>query len=196
MEEKKKLGFLVSGRGSNLQAVLDAIAAGVLNADAAIVISNSSKAEALRRASLRGVPTAYLSSLTHPNEDLLDQAIRQALLSASVDIVVLAGYMKKLGPTTIAAYKDRIINIHPSLLPKFGGQGMYGMNVHKAVVAAGETETGVTVHLVDGEYDCGRILAQRVVSVAPGDTAEDVAKNVLVVEHELLVSVLREFVVK
>ncbi len=120
----------------------------------------------------------------------LDQAITDALKKHQVDLVVLAGYMKKLGPVTLAAYQGRVINIHPALLPKYGGKGMYGIHVHEAVLAAGETETGVTVHLVDDHYDGGAILAQRRVPVNSDDTADSLAARVLEVEHEFYVETL------
>jgi phosphoribosylglycinamide formyltransferase-1 len=109
-----------------------------------------------------------------------------------VDTVILAGYMKKLGPATLGAYRGRILNIHPALLPKHGGQGMYGRRVHEAVLAAGETVTGVTVHVVDEQYDHGPILAQREVTVLPGDTVDSLAARVLAQEHRLYAETLQQ----
>lgn len=186
-----RLGFLASGRGSNLQAVLDACAAGRLPAVPAVVISNNAEAQALMRARNAGIPAHHLSRRTHPDPCALDQAIADTLKRHRVDLVVLAGYMKKIGFKTLQAYRDRIINIHPALLPKFGGPGMYGMRVHEAVLAAGERQTGVTVHLVDEEYDRGAILAQQTVPVLEHDTPATLASRVLEAEHECLVDTLR-----
>jgi phosphoribosylglycinamide formyltransferase-1 len=184
------LGFLASGRGSNMQAVIDAWRSGRLDVSPRVVISNNSASGALERARREGIPYVHLSSVTHPDAGELDRAIRDTLKQYDVDLVILAGYMKKIGPQTLSAYADRIINIHPALLPRFGGEGMYGARVHKAVLASGVQETGVTVHLVDAQYDHGPILAQRRVPVRPGDTAETLADRVLEQEHDLLVETL------
>jgi phosphoribosylglycinamide formyltransferase-1 len=138
-----------------------------------------------------GIPTCHVSAATHPDPDALDRAILGALREHGVELVVLAGYMRKLGPRTLAAYRGRILNIHPALLPRFGGPGMYGKRVHEAVLAAGETITGVTIHLVDEQYDAGPILAQREVPILPGDTSEALAARVLAEEHRLYVETLQ-----
>jgi len=185
-----KIGILASHGGSNMQAVLDATADGTLSMEPSIIISNNRKAMALERAATAGIPHQVLNGTTHPEPDELDQAILSALRGSGTDIVLLAGYMKKLGPATLSHFDGRIVNIHPSLLPKFGGQGMYGARVHEAVLAAGETETGVTIHLVDGAYDEGRILAQTPVPVLREDTVETLAARVLEREHQFLVETL------
>ena len=184
------LGFLASGRGSNMQAVIDACNAGQILARPCVVISNNSRSGALARAKREGIPYVHLSGVTHPDPEQLDRAICGVLLDHDVELVVLVGYMKKLGPRTLAQYAGHIANIHPALLPNFGGQGMYGTQVHEAVLAAGMQETGVTIHLVDAEYDHGPIIAQRQVAVLPGDTAESLAHRVLEHEHSLLVETL------
>ncbi len=186
-----RLGFLVSHGGSNLQAILDAIEAGQVPARPCVVICNNSDAAALTRAAAKGIPARHLSSKTHPDPAALDAAILAALQDNEVALVVLAGYMKKLGPGVLRAYRHRILNIHPALLPKYGGQGMYGMRVHHAVLAAGERESGATVHLVTDEYDEGPVLAQAQVPVLPGDTAEALQARVLEQEHRLYPEVLR-----
>lgn len=173
-----------------MQAILDACQKGTLNADPCLVISNRSKAMALERAKEQGIANACLNSKTHPEEVELDQAILTAMQSHNVNLIVLAGYLRKLGDQTIQAYRNRIINIHPSLLPKFGGQGMYGHHVHKAVIAAGEKESGATIHLVDEEYDHGGTLAQMKVSISKEDTAETLAAKILPLEHKLFVNTL------
>jgi len=184
------LGFLASHRGTNMQAVVDAIREGVLQARPAVLVCNNRKAEAVLRAEKENFPACILNSVTHPDPQTLDQAILAALQNHKCDLVVLAGYMKKLGPETLAAFRGRIVNIHPALLPKHGGQGMYGQNIHRAVLEAGETVTGVSIHLVTAEYDEGRVLAQTEVPVLPGDTVETLAARVLDREHPFLVETL------
>ena len=184
-KNKIKLGFLASGRGSNMLAIIDNCNTGKLNAEPAVVISNNADAGALEYAREAGIPAFYLSSKTHKDNSVLDDEITNTLKSHKVDWIILAGYMKKIGPGLLEEFKGKIFNIHPSLLPKHGGQGMYGLHVHEAVLASGETETGVTIHLVDGEYDQGRILAQVRVPVEEGDDAATLAARVLKVEHEL-----------
>lgn len=184
------LGVLASHEGTTLQAVLDAVAAGRLPARVTVVVSNNGGAGALRRARAAGVPTAHLSSVTHPDPDALDAAIVRTLEEARVDVVFLAGYMKKLGPRMLRAYAGRILNTHPSLLPRYGGQGMYGNRVHEAVLAAGDAETGASVHLVDAEYDTGPVVAQCRVPVLPGDSVADLAARVQAEERELVVDTL------
>lgn len=187
-----KIGVLASHEGTTLQAVLDACASGSLVAQVALVISNNSGSGALRRAAAAGVPALHLSGAAHPDPAELDAAIRDALVAARVDVVFLAGYMKKLGPRVLEAFAGRLLNTHPALLPKFGGAGMYGMNVHRTVLAAGERESGPSLHLVDGDYDTGAVLSQRRVPVLPGDTPETLAARVQECERELVVDVLRE----
>ena len=182
---KLRVGALASGGGTNLQAIMDAAADGSLDAEIRLVISNNSRSGALKRARAAGIPTAHLSAATHPDPDALDAAIADALANHGVDLIALAGYMKKLGARTLALFPNRVVNVHPSLLPKYGGRGMYGERVHAAVLAAGESETGVTVHLVNGEYDSGMILAQERVSVLEGDTPSTLAARVLEREHDV-----------
>ena len=174
-----------------MQAILDAIAAGTLPAKPCLVICNNSGATALDRACAVGVPGLHLSSATHADPDALDQAMLDALQAHDVNLVVCAGYMRKVGPRVLAAYRGRIVNIHPALLPRFGGKGMYGLHVHEAVLAARERETGVTIHLVDEVYDHGAILAQATVPVLPDDTPQALQARVLQTEHRLYPETLR-----
>ena len=183
--EKIRLGFLASGRGSNMLAIIDNCKAGKLDAEPVVVISNNADAGALVYARKAGIPAFHLSSNTHEDESVLDQEMTDTLKSHNIDWVILAGYMKMIGSKLLEEFRGKILNIHPSLLPRHGGQGMYGLHVHEAVLASGESETGVTIHMVDGEYDQGRILAQEKVSVEVGDTPESLAARVLKVEHEL-----------
>lgn len=187
-----RLGFLASHGGSNFQAVVEAIRGARLAATAALLICNNRGAEAVQRAQREAIPAVVLNGVTHPDASALDAAMLEALQGHAVDWVVLAGYMKMIGPAVLTAYRDRIINIHPALLPKFGGQGMYGRRVHEAVLAAGETESGVTIHLVDEHYDHGRILAQTRVPVFPDDSIESLAARVLKREHGFLVETIAE----
>ncbi len=186
------LAILASHEGTTLQAVLDACADRRIAARVALVISNNAEAGALRRAQAAGVPTRHLSSATHPDPRELDRAICAALAEHRADLVLLAGYMKKLGPITREAYAGRILNTHPALLPRFGGQGMYGTLVHRAVLAAGEQVTGASIHLVDEGYDTGPVLAQVTVPVEAGDTESTLAARVQQAERALLVEVLAE----
>jgi phosphoribosylglycinamide formyltransferase-1 len=185
------IGFLASHGGSNMQAILDAIAAGALPAEPRIVICNNSGARALERARAAGVPGLHLSAAALGSEEALDRAMLEALRGHGVGLVVCAGYMRKVGPRVLAAYARRMLNIHPALLPRHGGKGMYGIRVHEAVLAAGERETGVTVHLVDEVYDHGPIVAQARVPVQPGDTPEALQARVLQAEHRLYPETLR-----
>lgn len=190
-----KLGFLVSGRGSNMQAIIAACENGELAATPVVVISNNASARALNIARNHHIPAIHLSSATHPDPAELDQIITKTLQQYGVDLVILAGYMKKAGAKLLQAYHNRVLNIHPSLLPRYGGKGMYGKHVHEAVLRSGDTTTGVTVHLVNEHYDQGRILAQKSIPVLQDDTADSLARRVLEVEHELYVTVLRDIVI-
>jgi phosphoribosylglycinamide formyltransferase 1 len=187
-----RIGALASHEGTTLQAILDACANGSLAARVVAVVSNNSDSGALRRARAAGAEALHLSSKTHAEPELLDGAITNALLERGVDVVMLAGYMKKLGPQLLSRYQGRILNTHPALLPKFGGQGMYGLRVHEAVLRAGEIESGSSVHLVDAEYDTGRVLAQAQVPVVSGDTPESLAARVQERERRLVVTVLNQ----
>ncbi len=185
------ISVLASHAGTTLQAVLDACANGELRARVSLVISNNPASGALQRAQAAGVPRVCLSGKTHPDPSALDQALCDALCDAQAELVLLAGYMKKLGPITLQTFSGRIINTHPALLPRFGGPGMYGLHVHRAVLEAGEPVSGATVHLVTADYDAGRVLAQRQVSVLAEDTPETLAERVQTSERRLVVESLR-----
>ncbi|QKS46517.1 phosphoribosylglycinamide formyltransferase [Paenibacillus cellulosilyticus] len=185
-----RLGFMSSHGGSNMQAILDAVSDGRLNAWPAVLISNNSTSTAMERARTFGMPAYHYSSVTHPEPEILDLQILETLKRHEIDYLMLVGYMKRLGPATLDAYAGRIINIHPSLLPKHGGHGMYGRHVHEAVLRSGERQTGVTIHLVDGEYDTGAIISQCTVPVEDNDTVDSLSARVLKREHEFLVETL------
>ncbi|MBN1294052.1 MAG: phosphoribosylglycinamide formyltransferase [Candidatus Latescibacteria bacterium] len=184
--KRLRIGVLASGGGSNLQSIIDKSLDGTINAEVVLVVSNNSKAKALDRAQTHAIDAVHISSITEGSDEAADNRITQEMLERKVDLVVLAGYMKKVGPKLIKAYYNKIINIHPALLPKFGGKDMYGMRVHEAVVASAEKESGPTVHIVDDKYDHGRILAQMKVPVYPDDTPAILQRRVLEKEHEIL----------
>jgi phosphoribosylglycinamide formyltransferase-1 len=186
-----RLGVLVSGRGSNLEAILEAISAGELpRTEAALVVSNRPGVRALEVAARHGVPARVLVRSAFVDSTARDAAIGAALGEAGVGLAVLAGYDQLLRPAYFAAFSGRTINIHPSLLPRHGGRGMMGLAVHRAVLAAGDEETGVTIHEVTPELDAGPVVARARVAVRPDDTAETLAERVLAVEHRLLVATI------
>ncbi len=175
-----RVGVAVSGRGSNLAALLEALDRPDAPAKIALVLSSSSRAGALEVARAHGITTHVLVDPADETE------WREALTRVGISLVVLAGYLKLVPPAIVREWKGRMINIHPALLPRHGGPGMYGRRVHESVLAAGDRSTGATVHLVDEEYDRGEILAQASVPVLPGDTPEILAARVLQAEHRLL----------
>ena len=183
-----RIGVLASHEGTTLQSIIDACAQGRIDGRVAVVISNNSGSGALRRAAAAGIETFHLSSVTHSSGDALDAAICGALQGA--DVIFLAGYMKRLGPRTLAAFPARILNTHPALLPKFGGQGMFGDRVFEAVLAGDESESGASVHLVDAEYDTGTVVRQERIPVLPGDTVDSLKARVQACEREAIVKTL------
>ncbi|MBI5942193.1 MAG: phosphoribosylglycinamide formyltransferase [Caulobacterales bacterium] len=192
MNETLKLGFLASHSGSSMRAIVQAIADGVLRAEARIVISNNGDSAALAFARDHGIAARHISGRTAGSAEAADRAIADALTGAGVTLLILSGYLRPVGPETLTRFSGRILNIHPALLPAYGGQGMYGGRVHAAVIASGETETGCSIHLVDGEYDHGQVISQRRVQVEPADTPETLAARVMAVEPGLFVETLRE----
>ncbi|MFV1958473.1 MAG: phosphoribosylglycinamide formyltransferase [Planctomycetota bacterium] len=189
-----RIGVLASHGGSNMQAVIDPIEDGHLDAEIALVISNNSGSGALARARRHGLPWRHLSGHTHPDPDALDRAIRDALRDAKVDLVILAGYMKRIGPRTLEAFCGRMLNIHPALLPRHGGPGMYGIHPHESVLAAGDEESGASVHVVTADYDRGPVLRQRRVPVRPDDTPRTLQQRVLAEEHQIYSEVIADVV--
>jgi len=178
-----RVAVAVSGRGSNLEALLHALGAEA-PARVVLVLSNRPDAAALERARAHGIPAEALTD-SADGAEWLDRLARH-----EVDLLVLAGYLKLVPAAVIARFRDRVLNVHPALLPGFGGPGMYGHHVHEAVLASGARESGATVHLVDEVYDRGRILAQARVPVLPEDTPDTLAARVLAVEHRLLPAVV------
>jgi len=187
-----RLAVLASHEGTTLQAVLDACKNKSLLAEVALVVSNNSTSGAMQRAQNVNVPTAHISGKTHGDDAAADHALLQALQGSQIDWILLLGYMKKLGSKTLAHYNGRILNTHPALLPKFGGQGFYGRKVHEAVIAAGESRSGATVHLVDTDYDTGPLLSQVSVSIDRYETATSLEAKVKKAEQNLLINTLIE----
>ena len=185
-----RIGVLASGEGTTLQSIIDACVRGRIDGRVVVVISNNSRSGALRRAAAAGIETFHLSSVTHSSADSLDVAISDALQRARADVVFLAGYMKRLGPRTLTTFPARILNTHPALLPKFGGRGMFGHRVFEAVLAAGESETGASVHLVEAEYDTGNVVRQERIPVLPEDTVESLQARVQACERGVVVNTL------
>ncbi len=175
-----RIGVLVSGGGTNLQAILDGIAAGqIRNTEAAVVISNNAGAYALERARNAGVRGICISPKEYPDREAFHKALLDALQEAQVDLVVLAGYLVAIPPMIVAAFKNRIINIHPSLIPSFCGKGYYGLKVHEGVLARGVRVTGATVHFVDEGTDTGPIILQKAVEVPQGISAKELQQKVM-----------------
>lgn len=189
----QKITVLVSGGGTNLQAIIDAITCGEIeNAKIVQVISSNSKAFSLERARKHGITVKVIDKGTYPDLNDRTDALIFALKEEDTDLVVLAGYMSVLDAKLIQAYEGRIINIHPSLIPKFCGKGFYGKRVHQAVLDAGETQTGATVHFVDEGVDTGEVILQESVPVLNGDTADILAARVLITEHKILIKAIKK----
>jgi len=186
-----RIAVFASHRGSNFQALHNALRQ-LPGAPASVVlcISNNRRPGAFEFAESQGIETLCLSPTAYEDPVEYEADLIAALESRDIEVIVLAGYMRRLPEAVVRRWAGRIVNVHPALLPKHGGQGMYGMNVHQAVLAAGEKESGATVHLVEADYDTGPVLAQRVVPVLPGDTPETLAERVLRAEHSLLPEVV------
>ncbi len=188
-----RIAVLASGSGTNFQAIVDRIAAGQLNARVMVLICNNRNAFVLERARQVGIRAEHWSETLAGSRQKFVEGLLNTLRENKVELIVLAGYMKLLPEEVVREFHGRILNIHPALLPKFGGQGMYGMFVHEAVIAARETESGATIHFVDAEYDRGPVFLQRTVPVLPNDTPESLRERVLKLEHELLPEAIAKF---
>lgn len=189
----KNIVVFASGSGSNFQSIIDAVQNGSLHAHIAGLISNKSGIKALERADRHGIPALVISEIDfHEYLDYEQQLLRQ-LDNWNTDLIVLAGYLRKIPASVIKAYENRILNIHPSLLPKYGGKGFYGINVHKAVLEAKETMSGCSIHVVSEEYDKGPILEQATVDVLASDTPEELAARVLQQEHLIYPKVIETY---
>jgi len=184
-----ELGFLASRNGSAMRAIVAAIEAGRLQARARLAVSNNRRAPALAFAAEHGVTTLCIPTQADP--DAADARLVQALERAGVELIVLSGYLRRLGPRTLARYRNRVLNIHPGPLPAFGGHGMYGRSVHEAVIAAEASQSEICIHLVDEEYDRGPVIARRPVPVSPGDSAEQLEARVTALEPSFFVETLQ-----
>lgn len=182
---KLRLGVLVSGGGSNLQSIIDNIKLGKLDAEIAVVISSNEKAYALTRAKENNILNFTISQKDYPNERIYEKELIKILKKYNIDLVVLAGFLKVLSPYFVKTFKNKIMNIHPSLIPAFCGDGYYGRKVHKAVIDYGVKVTGVTVHFVDEGTDTGPIILQKAIEVKDDDTPDSLAARVLEEEHKL-----------
>lgn len=191
---KIRIAVLVSGSGSNLQAILDGIENGRIDAEVALVFSNRKDAFALKRANSKNIKTFYLNIKNFKSDEDYDKAIIQKLKEYSIDYVILAGYLRILTPLFIKTYRNKIINIHPSLLPKHGGKGYYGIRVHESVINSKDEYTGATVHFVDEGTDTGNIILQKKIKVDKDDNAETLQKKVLEIEHKIIVEAIDKLV--
>ena len=186
------IAVFASHGGSDLQAIIDGCKDTSIKANVSVVISNNSDSMALQRAEKEGIDRYHLSARTEGTEEALAEKVLNVLGKYEIDMIFLAGYMRLLHISILEKYHNRIFNIHPALLPKFGGKGMYGIHVHNEVINAGEKETGITIHRVNAEYDSGAIVAQTKVPVLENDTAQSLAERVLQREHEFLVEVISD----
>lgn len=191
----KKLAVLVSGGGSNLQSIIDQTKNGILKdiAEVVIVISNNPSAYGLERAKKENIKAIALDYKNMDKKDY-DEQLYKLIKESGADLICLAGYLKKVPDIIVKEYKSRVLNIHPALLPKFGGKGMYGHFVHEAVVKAKEKKSGPTVHYVDENYDTGSIILQTEVPVYETDSPEDVAARVLVQEHIIFPKAIKKVI--
>ena len=186
------IAVFASHGGSDLQAIIDGCKNKQINANVSVVISNNGDSMALQRAKNEKILSYHLSAKKFGDENTLAEEILKVLSKYNIDMIFLAGYMRMLHVTVLKKYNNRIFNIHPALLPKFGGKGMYGRNVHAAVIDAKETETGITIHRVNAEYDSGEIVAQTKVPVFENDTPEILGERVLEREHGFLIEVISD----
>ncbi|BAJ26933.1 putative phosphoribosylglycinamide formyltransferase [Kitasatospora setae KM-6054] len=191
--ERLRVAVLVSHGGSNLRALHAASLLPGARFEVALVVSNNSGAAGLAFAREQGIAARHLSGRTHPDPAALDDALCAALAETGAGLLVTAGYLRRLGPRALREFAGRAVNVHPSLLPAYGGPGMYGEAVHRAVLAAGERRSGASVHRLTAEYDEGPVLARAEVPVEPDDTVESLAARVLAAEHELLPRVVAGF---
>lgn len=185
-----KLGFLASGNGSSARAIVAAIRAGDLAAEPRLLVSNKRNAPAFGWAADWALPTLAIPTI--PDPEASDLALAQAMTAHGVELIVMSGYLRRLGPATLGRYAGRILNIHPGPLPQFGGEGMYGARVHQAVVAAGVPESAIVIHAVDEVYDHGPELARRAVPLQAGETPQSLEDRVKALEPAFFVETLQQ----
>lgn len=189
-EQPIRLGFLATKNGTSMRAILAAIQQGALLAEPCLVVSNVRGAPALQHAAAAGVPTAVIPTKSDP--EAADRTLAQAMGEAEVDLVILSGYLRRLGPVFLDRFRGRVLNIHPGPLPEFGGEGMYGRRVHEAVIASGLAQSAAVIHLVDGEYDHGPEVARMNVTLEPGETAESLEARLTALEPAFYLRTLQE----
>lgn len=183
----KKIAVLASGGGTNFQAIIDGCNSGIIDGEVALLIYNRKDAYSKQRAKNAGIKSVYINRIAQGDVETMQQLVYEELISAGVDIIVLAGYLEKLCPKVVKDWKNKIINTHPSLIPMFCGEGFYGQRVHEAVIEKGVKISGCTIHLVDANYDTGPIIMQYPVEVKQDDTPESLTNRILPYEHECLV---------
>ena len=193
MSEKKNIIVFASGSGSNFISIYNHIQNGKINGEIALLISDKENCGAINFAIENDIEALTIQNKTFNNSADYDVFLLDKINSKKADLVVLAGYLKMIPNSVIKYYKHKILNIHPSLLPKYGGKGCYGMNVHKAVVKSGDTITGATVHFVDEIYDNGPIVAQKEIMINENESVDTVSKEVLKIEHQLYPYVVKAF---
>ena len=191
-----KIAVFASHNGTNFQAIAEACKFGTIKGEVALLISNNKKSQAISKAKNLGIQFFHISKKLEPNDQKRDMKISSLLKGYNCELVVLAGYMKKLSSAVIDSFSGKVINIHPSLLPKYGGKGMHGLAVHKEVLKNNEKLSGVTVHLVNSEYDKGEILSQRTISISEKETPESLAEKAKRVEHQLIIQTVKELIEK
>jgi len=195
LRSKKRLAIFCSGNGTNFRAVYSGIREQHLPCEIVLCISNTSQCGAMKFAQEKGIEILHLAQKNFPTENNYEETLLSALCERNIDFILLAGYMKKIPSCIVSAFEKKILNIHPALLPKYGGEGMFGMNVHRAVITNNETISGATVHFVSDEYDKGEILLQHTVAVLPSDTPETLSEKVLAVEHLLYIEALKKVLI-
>ncbi|MEN6522027.1 MAG: phosphoribosylglycinamide formyltransferase [Armatimonadota bacterium] len=190
-----RIAVLVSGhgRGTNMQSIIDACKDGRVTGEVAVVIGVNADAPVMERAAVSGAETVVVNPKEFPSAGDYDRALLDVLQSRRIDLICLAGYMRKIGQSVIDAYRNRIMNIHPALIPMFFGKGMYGSHVHEAAIERGVKYSGCTVHFVDEDYDTGPIIVQTVVPVLDGDTPESLAARILIEEHKTYAAAIQLF---
>lgn len=191
MDSKCNLAVFASGTGSNFINIYNHIVNGDILGNLALLISNNPRCKAVEFAKENGIDYQIINKFRF--SDNIEEKMLEVLNNNNIHLIILAGYMKKIPRKVIEKYDEKIINIHPALLPKFGGKGFYGMNVHKAVIASKQEETGITIHFVNGEYDAGDIIYQQEINVLKEDSAESLAKRVLELEHENYPRIIKQF---
>lgn len=189
-----KISFLASHGGSAAKHIIAAIHNHQLNAEIGIIITNNATSNIYQWCEENSIKIAYISGNTHPDESKKDEKICNTLLNADTNLIILSGYMKKIGPKTLSQYSNRILNIHPSLLPKHGGKGLFGDKVHESVLKSAESISGATVHFINDEYDEGPIITQKIVNITKSETVESLKEKVQAIEGELYLNSIKKII--